>query len=123
MEKDTGSTSRIRSTRAIAAARVKTDSVDARTLAHLLRTDLLPEAYIAPREIRDLRDLLRHGVASYPRDLPPKVLSCRRGLARRFQVQDPSGTRASSSSRPVPRCPSTPASLGRISTSVSRTRS
>jgi transposase len=47
-------------TRAIAAARVKTDSVDARTLADLLRADLLPEAYIAPREVRDLRDLLRH---------------------------------------------------------------
>jgi transposase len=49
-------------TRAIAAARVKTDAVDARTLAHLLRTDLLPEAYVAPRELRDLRDLLRHRV-------------------------------------------------------------
>jgi transposase len=50
-------------TKAIASARVKTDAVDARTLAHLLRTDLLPEAYIAPREIRELRDLLRHRVA------------------------------------------------------------
>jgi transposase len=47
-------------TRAIAAARVKTDSVDATTLAQLLRADLLPEAYIAPREVRDLRDLMRH---------------------------------------------------------------
>ena len=46
----------------IAAARVKTDAVDARTLAHLLRTDLLPEAYVAPRELRDLRDLLRHRI-------------------------------------------------------------
>jgi transposase len=50
-------------TKAIAAARVKTDAVDARTLAHLLRADLLPEAYIAPRQLRDLRDLLRHRVA------------------------------------------------------------
>src|SRR5262245_25329014 len=49
-------------TKAIAAARVKTDAVDARTLAHLLRTDLLPEAYVAPRDLRDLRDLLRHRV-------------------------------------------------------------
>src|SRR2546429_3112607 len=49
-------------TKAIASARVKTDAVDARTLAHLLRADLLPEAYIAPRELRDLRDLLRHRV-------------------------------------------------------------
>jgi transposase len=49
-------------TRAIAAARVKTDSVDARTLAELLRADLLPEAYVAPRPLRDLRDLLRQRV-------------------------------------------------------------
>ena len=47
-------------THAIAAARVKTDAVDAKTLAHLLRTGLLPEAYIAPPELRDLRELLRH---------------------------------------------------------------
>jgi transposase len=50
-------------TKAIASARVKTDAVDARTLAQLLRADLLAEAYIAPRELRDLRDLLRHRVA------------------------------------------------------------
>ena len=50
-------------TKAIASARVKTDAVDARTLAHLLRANLLPEAYIAPRELRELRDLLRHRVA------------------------------------------------------------
>ena len=47
-------------TRAIAAARVKTDAIDAKTLAHLLRTGMLPEAYIAPPELRDLRELLRH---------------------------------------------------------------
>jgi transposase len=50
-------------TKAIASARVKDDAVDARTLAHLPRAGLLPEAYIAPRELRDLRDLLRHRVA------------------------------------------------------------
>src|SRR3954447_22139425 len=41
-------------TKAIASARVKTDAVDARTLAQLLRADLLPEAYVAPPELRDL---------------------------------------------------------------------
>lgn len=46
--------------KAIAAARLKNDKVDARTLAHLLRADLLPEAWIAPTEVRDLRALLRH---------------------------------------------------------------
>jgi transposase len=34
--------------RAIASARIKTDKIDATTLAHLLRTDLLPTAYIPP---------------------------------------------------------------------------
>lgn len=46
--------------KAIAAARLKNDKVDARTLAHLLRANLLPEAWIAPPEVRDLRALLRH---------------------------------------------------------------
>lgn len=46
-------------TKAIAEAKIKTDSIDARTLAHLLRADLIPEAYIPPREIRELRDLVR----------------------------------------------------------------
>jgi transposase len=49
--------------KAIAAARLKNDKVDAATLAQLLRADLLPEAWIAPQEIRDLRALLRHRAA------------------------------------------------------------
>jgi hypothetical protein len=35
--------------KAIASARLKSDKVDAATLAQLLRADLLPEAWIAPR--------------------------------------------------------------------------
>lgn len=46
--------------KAIASARLKNDRVDARTLAHLLRADLLPEAWIAPAEVRQLRTMLRH---------------------------------------------------------------
>jgi transposase len=46
--------------KAIAAARLKNDKVDARTLAQLLRAGLLPEAWIAPQATRDLRALLRH---------------------------------------------------------------
>ena len=49
-----------RSCKAIAYARLKNDRVDARTLAHLLRTDLLPEAWIAPRPVKELRMVLRH---------------------------------------------------------------
>ena len=46
--------------KAIAAARVKTDKIDATILAHLARADLLPTAYAPPVEIRELRDLVRH---------------------------------------------------------------
>jgi transposase len=48
--------------KAIAAARLKNDKVDAETLAQLLRADLLPEAWIAPPATRALRALLRHRV-------------------------------------------------------------
>jgi hypothetical protein len=46
-------------TKAIAAARVKNDAVDAKTLAHLLRTNLLAEAWIAPPDAREARRLVR----------------------------------------------------------------
>src|SRR5436309_8706332 len=46
--------------KAIASARLKNDKVDAAILAQLLRADLLPEAWIAPPAVRQLRALLRH---------------------------------------------------------------
>jgi len=46
-------------TRAIAEARIKNDSLDAKMLAHLLRANLIPESYVPPREVRELRDLTR----------------------------------------------------------------
>ena len=46
--------------RAIANAAVKTDQIDASTLAHLARMNYIPKAYAASKEIRDLRQLLRH---------------------------------------------------------------
>jgi len=46
--------------KAIASARLKNDKADAATLAQLLRADLLPEAWIAPPQVRQLRALLRH---------------------------------------------------------------
>jgi transposase len=46
-------------TKAISAGRVKNDSVDAKTLAHLLRTNLLPEAWLAPPPAREARRLVR----------------------------------------------------------------
>jgi len=45
--------------RAIAEARVKTDKVDAETLAHLLRANLIPRSHVPSRDVRNLRQLVR----------------------------------------------------------------
>jgi transposase len=45
--------------RAIADAKLKYDKLDARTLANLLRTGYLAEAWLAPGEVREQRLLLR----------------------------------------------------------------
>jgi transposase len=47
-------------TKAIASAKVKTDKVDALTLAQLLRGGYIPECYIPPRHIMDLREMVRY---------------------------------------------------------------
>jgi transposase len=39
---------------------VKTDKVDARVLAQLLKMDYLPESYVPGKEIRGLRTIVRH---------------------------------------------------------------
>jgi transposase len=46
--------------RAIVAGKKKSDGLDARTLADLLRCDLFPESYMAPEPIRELRRVLRY---------------------------------------------------------------
>lgn len=48
--------------RAIASARIKTDRIDSATLAHLLRTDLVPRSYLAPKSLREVREVLRYRV-------------------------------------------------------------
>jgi len=45
--------------RAIAEARIKTDKISADILCDLLRTNLLPEAYVPNRETRDAKNILR----------------------------------------------------------------
>jgi len=49
-------------TRLIAESRVKTDKIDAKALADLLRGNLLPSSYVPPKEIRELRHLVRHRI-------------------------------------------------------------
>jgi transposase len=46
--------------KAIASAKIKTDKIDASTLAHLGLANLVPQSYCPPREIRDVREVLRH---------------------------------------------------------------
>ena len=47
-------------TKAIAYAKVKTDKVDSATLAHLLRSSLLPLSYVPEKPVRPNRELLRY---------------------------------------------------------------
>lgn len=46
--------------RLIAKSRKKTDKNDAKILADLLRTNMLPTSYAAPKDIRDERQITRH---------------------------------------------------------------
>ena len=47
-------------TKAIAYAKVKTDKVDSATLAHLLRSNLLPLSYVPEKPVRLNKELLRY---------------------------------------------------------------
>jgi len=46
--------------KAIANARIKTDKIDAKVLADLLRCNMLPEAYQSPLHVRQWKELTRH---------------------------------------------------------------
>ena len=46
-------------TRAIAEAKIKTDTIDAKTLADLLRADLIPLVHVPSHEVRSQKNLLR----------------------------------------------------------------
>jgi len=46
-------------TRAIAAAQIKTDAIDAHTLAQLLRANLIPRAYVPSPETRRMKQIVR----------------------------------------------------------------
>ena len=47
-------------TKAIASAKVKTDRIDAMTLAELLRGGYIAECYVPPKRIMELRELVRY---------------------------------------------------------------
>jgi len=49
-------------TKAIASAKIKSDKIDARILAHLLRSNLVAESYVPAKPLREVRALIRHRV-------------------------------------------------------------
>lgn len=49
--------------KAIANARIKTDKIDAKVLADLLRCNMLPEAYQSPLHVREWKELTRHRIS------------------------------------------------------------
>ena len=49
-------------TKIIAEAKIKSDKLDARILADLLRTDLIYQSYVPKKEDRDKRSLVRHRI-------------------------------------------------------------
>ena len=87
--------------KAIASARLKNDKVDAAILAQLLRADLLPEAWIAPAKVRQLRALLRHRI-SLVRSAP----SCVTGSTRSPPTTAMTGRRATGPGRAAAGWPS-----------------
>jgi transposase len=73
--------------KAISYAKVKTDAVDAATLAQLLRSDLIPEAHLVSAEWREARDTLRARL-----QLVERQVRCRNavtGLLAQYNVAAP----------------------------------
>lgn len=77
-----------RKVRLIAEAAIKTDKIDCETLAHLERINYLPESYVPSKEIRELRELMRHrsSLVWIKSSLKNKVhaLLSKRGLKHEF---------------------------------------
>jgi transposase len=73
--------------KAIAYAKVKTDKVDARTLADLLRADMIPESYVPDEKTREVRDLVRrrHSLVETRTEFKNKVKA---ELAKRWVKHD-----------------------------------
>ena len=73
--------------KAISYAKVKTDAVDAATLAQLLRSDLIPEAHMVSPEWREARDLLRARLQLVRQQI--RVKNTVAGLLAQYNVTTP----------------------------------
>jgi transposase len=73
--------------KAISYAKVKTDAIDAHTLAQLLRMGYIPEAHQLPREYRAMRDLLRQRmVMEHKRTI---LMQHAGSILAKFNITDP----------------------------------
>lgn len=74
--------------RLIATSRKKTDKHDAKILADLLRTNMLPKSYASPKEVREQRQITRHrlSLTEFKRQVKNKVhaILLRNGIKHGF---------------------------------------
>ena len=69
----------------ISETSAKTDIIDARKIADLVRIDMIPRCYVAPADIRDNRQLLRHRI-SLVQDRT-KVINRVRSLLDKYDIK------------------------------------
>ncbi|MFQ5944522.1 MAG: IS110 family transposase [Anaerolineales bacterium] len=73
----------------IAEARVKTDRHDVLRLAHLLAADLIPEIWVPPVEVRELRSLMAHRRRLV--QMGTRARNRLHSLLHRFNLKPPAG--------------------------------
>ena len=82
--------------RAIASARIKTDTIDSNTLSDLLRANLIPESYMPPLEIVELREVLRYraGLSRMRGELKTKAKNILSREGKKCEFDEVTGKRA-----------------------------
>jgi transposase len=82
--------------RAIASARIKTDSIDSNILADLLRANLIPESYMPSLDIVELRETLRYraGLSRMRGELKAKAKNILSREGKKCEFDQVTGKRA-----------------------------
>lgn len=82
--------------RAIASARIKTDTIDSNTLSDLLRGNLIPESYMPSLDIVELRELLRYraGLSRMRGELKTKAKNILSREGKKCEIDEVTGKRA-----------------------------
>lgn len=82
--------------RAIASARIKTDAIDSNILSDLLRANLIPESYMPPLDIVELREILRYraGLSRMRGQLKTKAKNILSREGKKCEFDEVTGKRA-----------------------------